>query len=127
MFNPHFSELCFDKECARCEPDNQPVTGDGDNPLKEITIDLPTPTPETIPEYMEWIKFRTASLGRWVRMNEMGTAPVILETIARIEGDLQQLRHLVKGEKDTSDRTDEVLSHLAAVSIEALDKIRDAK
>jgi hypothetical protein len=42
-------------------------------------------------------------------------APVILETIARIEGDLQQMRHLVKTGKVATERVDEVLAHLSDV------------
>jgi hypothetical protein len=103
-----------------------PVTGTGDGPVKEIVINLPLPNPETVADYMEWVKLRTANLGRWVKADTADVAPLILETIARIEGDLQQMRQLVKGTKDTADRVDDILTHLTAFSIEALDKIMDA-
>jgi hypothetical protein len=104
----------------------KPSTGTGDAPMKAIVIDLPTPNPETVADYMAWVKFRTATLGRWIKMDAPEAAPLILETIARVEGDLQQIRHLVKAGKDTTDRVDDILSHLTAFSIDALDKIMEA-
>lgn len=74
----------------------QPVTGTGDNPLKEIQVDIPNPNPETVNDYLRWVQFRSEALKRWINSGETRLA---LETIARLEGDLQQVRTLLKSGK----------------------------
>jgi hypothetical protein len=92
-----------------------PMTASGDAPMSVYVINLPPVEPESIADYMAWVKFRTDSLARWIKMDRPDVAPVILETIARIEGDLQQMRHLVKTGKVATERVDEVLAHLSDV------------
>jgi hypothetical protein len=78
-----------------------PVTGTGDNPLKAIVVDTPPMEPKAIADYMAWVKFRSANLKRWINNGE---ASLALESIARIEGDLQQIRHLLKANGATVKR-----------------------
>lgn len=96
-----------------------PQTGDGYNPLKELSVDIPTNNPTSIIDYMRWIEFRAASLTRMTkdRGKLIEYKPLICETIARLEGDLQNLRSLVKQDfaKDHAKiaaTCAEVLSHL---------------
>lgn len=70
-----------------------PVTGTGVNPLKMFMIDLPNPNPESIADYMAWVKLRHANLVTFIKRDEGRLA---LETLARLEGDLQRVRHLLK-------------------------------
>jgi hypothetical protein len=79
----------------------QPHTADGVNPLRTIRIDLPNQNPQTIADFMDWVQLRNGNLTRWIAMSEYALA---LETIARIEGDMQQLRHLLKASGATIPR-----------------------
>lgn len=86
-----------------------PYTGAGENPLKRIMLDGPNPNPETIDDYMKWVEFRFHSLSRWVTAGE---PKLILETIARLEGDLQQIRYLTKKARFVEEDIDKTLKHL---------------
>lgn len=54
--------------------------------------------PTSIPEYVESIVIRAGDLNRWIgRVAKFKVdGPIVREIIARMEGDLQQLRTLVK-------------------------------
>lgn len=101
-----YTGSCYVKDSAaratECPPDphncntfhpelDGPVTGNG---YKAASIlDLPKVKPETCRDYLSWVKFRVNTLERMIRNDEDRLA---LETIARIEGDLQQIRLLLK-------------------------------
>jgi hypothetical protein len=76
-----------------------PVTADGNNPLKRVMLDKPPVEPESVGEYIQWVDVRMGSLKRWVQSDSDASTRIALETIARIEGDLQQIRLLLKGVK----------------------------
>jgi hypothetical protein len=74
----------------------QAYTADGDNPLKPLRVEYVPSSPETVEDYVKTVDFRFLALQRWIESSENKLA---LETIARIEGDLQQIRLLLKGAK----------------------------
>lgn len=73
-----------------------PATGTGDNPLAILRVEPNTGSPETVEDYVKTVDFRFLALQRWI---ESGENRLALETIARIEGDLQQIRLMLKGAK----------------------------
>jgi hypothetical protein len=77
-------------------PREDPVTGTGENPLKALRVEPVISSPVTVEDYVKTVDFRFLALQRWI---ESGENRVALETIARIEGDLQQIRLLLKGAK----------------------------
>lgn len=91
----------------------EPTTGNGDRP-SGLSPDFPPLHPESVSDYMQWVEFRSRSLGRWIKTGGPKAAPVILETVARLEGDLQQIRHLVKAEKAASVPDDKKIDDLLA-------------
>lgn len=93
--------ICTCSPLQNCRCKDAPVTGTGDNPLKELRIGLPPQNPTTVRDYLAWVKFRTTSVEQWVKNDEDALA---LEGIARIEGDLQQIRHLLKASGTTVKR-----------------------
>lgn len=74
--------------------DGQPYTGNGYG----AEVSHVSGEPTSIPEYVESIVIRAGDLNRWIgRVAKFKVdGPIVREIIARMEGDLQQLRTLVK-------------------------------
>lgn len=73
-----------------------PKVGNGVNPLVALRVEPVMSSPVTVEDYVKTVDFRFLALQRWI---ESGENRVALETIARIEGDLQQIRLLLRGAK----------------------------
>jgi hypothetical protein len=68
------------------------------NPLTILRPEKPNPNPQTIEEYAASIVTRAENIRRWVRDNRTWAdfSPVVLNMIARMEGDMQRMRTLLK-------------------------------
>lgn len=86
-----------------------PITGNGDNPFKNLQINLPPVNPQSISDYTEWAELRSENLFRLLKSN--APKSIVLETLARLEGDLQQIRTLLKLHKSDA-VIDVTLDHL---------------
>lgn len=96
--------ICTGPETCKDPSHDQPYTGNG----YSVAINPLLEEPATIDEHVLLIRARGVSLERWIRKPEdIGTnGPIIREIIARMEGDLQSLRTLVKDiEKAESEPT----------------------